>query len=464
MHYPTAPRRRGMTSILAMLYLVIFSALALGFYAATTTSSQVASNEKSSLQARLSAESGFQFLRYHLNGLDINANLTSERIFEEAGMQLSERLNGTPNLGGTEVFYDHNVIRIPAKGYIKLDPQGRQQFRAEITPAGDMLVANIIGRSDRVKIGHGIEIKFQKANRATEIFNYGVASRARIETRGTSTVTGLVDPKLGSILSTTTDSNAVAIFGKKVSGDISVVNASATVTWGSGVSIGGETHSTLIKQHIHYGVDEPRFPDIDTTVYSGYATNTYVPGMRELINCRVPAGVTCVLGGGDSIKGVLYLEPGAKLATSGSVTIQGVIATNTVPVADVATNTITFGGSVSALPIGDLPDADPFREVRKLQGAFIIAPYYSVNITGSVGMVNGSIICGSFSMTGNAESTIKGSIIQMDDRYPTIIEGSADVTIASVGTTEYPVGVTFGLQYTPVPGSYLEKPVGRETN
>ena len=35
--------RRGVTALLAMLYLLLISSLAIGFYAATTTQSQVAS-------------------------------------------------------------------------------------------------------------------------------------------------------------------------------------------------------------------------------------------------------------------------------------------------------------------------------------------------------------------------------------------------------------------------------------
>jgi hypothetical protein len=39
---------------------------------------------------------------------------------------------------------------------------------------------------------------------------------------------------------------------------------------------------------------------------------------------------------------------------------------------------------------------------------------------------------------------------------PTTIDGSADVVIASTGTTQYPSGVTFGVNYTGIPGSYTE--------
>jgi hypothetical protein len=83
------PPRRGVVSIMAMLYMVIFSVMALGFYAATTTASQVSSNERRSQAALLAAESGTQFLRYHLSALDIPAGLTADKIFEQVYQQLA---------------------------------------------------------------------------------------------------------------------------------------------------------------------------------------------------------------------------------------------------------------------------------------------------------------------------------------------------------------------------------------
>src|SRR5688500_8884686 len=103
-----APRyaRRGVASVLAMLYVVIFSALALGFYAATTTAGQMATNDRTTHAAHIAAESGIQFLRYHLNALDVAAGLKSDKIFEQVYQQLAQRLNDTANMGGSEVGYD----------------------------------------------------------------------------------------------------------------------------------------------------------------------------------------------------------------------------------------------------------------------------------------------------------------------------------------------------------------------
>src|SRR5688572_16809991 len=91
-------RRRGIASVMAMLFMVVFSALALGFYAATTTASQVANNEKRSVSAQAAAESGIQFLRYHLAAMEIPPGLNNDQLFDEVEAQLETRLNNTPNM------------------------------------------------------------------------------------------------------------------------------------------------------------------------------------------------------------------------------------------------------------------------------------------------------------------------------------------------------------------------------
>ena len=454
--------RKGIASILAMLYLMVFSALALGFYAATTTAGQVAGNERTTLAAQLAAESGVQFLRYHLSALDITAGQLPHRMFEDVYHQLATRLDPTMNMGGSIVGYDGTNITVPQNGYVKLDPQGKQKFRIIISRSGDLLVARVIGRGGTLTMGRGVEVRFQKANNATAIFNYGIASRGTISTSGNSSITGLTDPTKGSILSTNTDNpTPVTIMGKLVSGDVSTVSETATVNFGSGVSIGGTNNTSLIRQyHIHKGVAEPRFPDIDTSVYQQYATNLYASGMTVLDNCRIPAGTgtpeSPLRLGGVTIRGVLYIEGSNYIEFAGNTQLQGVIVTANNVSLNTAKNVLYFSGSMTSQPIDTLPES--FGDVRKLTGAFIIAPSYRIMMYGNFGVVNGSIICAQYQMGGSAEGTVKGSIIQMHD-LPTSIEGQADVIIASVGTTQYPAGVTFGVRYTTIPGSYLEIPV-----
>ena len=73
-------RRRGATAVLAMLYLVLFSTLALGFYAATTTAVQVSHNDSQVSRAFLASESGLDFMRYHLSRVSIPAYAPADSV------------------------------------------------------------------------------------------------------------------------------------------------------------------------------------------------------------------------------------------------------------------------------------------------------------------------------------------------------------------------------------------------
>jgi hypothetical protein len=130
------------------------------------------------------------------------------------------------------------------------------------------------------------------------------------------------------------------------------------------------------------------------------------------------------------------------------------------PTLNTSTNQINIIGTPTATGVAGLPNGydllnDPRNEVQKLTGAFIIAPGFSTILGGNMGTVGGSIITSKFTMIGTASGTIQGSVIIQDDQ-PTLIGGTAAITIASTGTTAYPAGVTFGHHYTALPGSYLE--------
>jgi len=103
--------RRGMTSLLAMLYLVLFSAMAIGFYAQTTVASQLSTGERRLHEAQLAAEAGLSFIKYHLSALDV-PHLPRDQRLEEIYMQLAGRLDGTGNLAGGNVGYDATNYRL----------------------------------------------------------------------------------------------------------------------------------------------------------------------------------------------------------------------------------------------------------------------------------------------------------------------------------------------------------------
>src|SRR4051812_3412526 len=91
--------RRGISSVLAMLYLVLFSTLAIGFYSATTTAVQLSGNEVHAKQAMLSAESGMAFMRYVMGNVDIPHSTPTDQAWAQFCAQLKVQLDSTPNVG-----------------------------------------------------------------------------------------------------------------------------------------------------------------------------------------------------------------------------------------------------------------------------------------------------------------------------------------------------------------------------
>src|SRR4051812_29056538 len=111
-------RRRGVTALLAMLFLVLFSTLAIGFYAATTTSSQIASTDETIARSYLAAESGMDFMRYQLANVKIGTSTPSYQVLDKLYTALQTQLNGTYNIsdgpeGNRSIVKSGNTISIP---------------------------------------------------------------------------------------------------------------------------------------------------------------------------------------------------------------------------------------------------------------------------------------------------------------------------------------------------------------
>src|SRR5258706_571047 len=225
------------------------------------------------------------------------------------------------------------------------------------------------------------------------------------------------------------------------------------VHFGGGASIGGTSNPAEIRaDHIHTGVSAPEFPTIDTDAFKAYATNVYSGG-TTLVNVRIPANTNPKFNAGVNIQGVLYIETPNNITFNGNVNVQGVIVTQNNPIGNLSTNILNFSGNVSAQPVNTLPES--FGDLRKLTGSFLLAQGFQANFTGSFGTVNGAIIADKVSFGGNAGGTVMGSIVSLTSN-PLTVSGTADVIIASTGTTDYPAGVYFSSRYTALADTYEE--------
>jgi hypothetical protein len=164
---PVGTRRHsnGMASVLAMLFLVLFATLAVGFVATTSMSSQVARNEQYLATARLSADAGMEFMRYQLGSMNLPIGTTSATLLANTATQLGSALNGTTNMGSNTVAVTSGTIYIPSQtGYITVDPTSHAKFQATITQVAGTttLVVTVHGFNSTAKCSRGIQLQFQQ--------------------------------------------------------------------------------------------------------------------------------------------------------------------------------------------------------------------------------------------------------------------------------------------------------------
>ena len=220
----TRSKRRGISSMLAMLYLILFSTLAVGFYSAVTVAVQVSGNEVNAKRAMLNAESGLAFMRYVMGNVQVPHSTPDTQTWTAFCTQVKAQLDGTPNVAGrTIAMPTGNEMILPD---MVAEPGGAS-FTATLTRSGQQILVKVSGgESITGTVRRTIQLSFARAQRASAIFDYGVASRSAISMAGNAKITGAAGAlERGSVLSMTASSTPLKMVGgPSISGDFSYTN------------------------------------------------------------------------------------------------------------------------------------------------------------------------------------------------------------------------------------------------
>jgi len=461
-------RRRGVTSMLAMLYLTLFATLAVGFYASTNTSGQVSVNEQRRYRALGAAESGMDFMRYQLFQTVIPPTTTADQVITQIYNDLAVQLNGTANLGTKTVGINLGAtqIDIPSQPnqYITLASDG-SKFRCTITkatlPVGThSIVVKVVGAYSNNAIAAGdlaaVQLTYDPSERPTTFFDNGMASKGTVTVDTKNAINGTPASE-ASILSTSATNPPVTISSGSISGDITVVGPNAP-SIAAGTSVGGSSiPADILANHVDH-VDPsvmPEFPTPDTSVYAKYATTMYVAGKASYDNVYIPANLNPTIGGPITFRGVLLIKSPNNVKFNGNVNFQGVVVSDNSGVGTLLTNVVTFTGSgnttagLDTLPA--LPQFPP--ELRAMGGSFLIAPGYDVKFTGNFNAIAGNIVGDRINIQGSSDLAVTGSVIALKN---TLTMGTNGVLSFKQGNNLLHTGLRFSDRYVPNPASYDE--------
>jgi len=174
-----------------------------------------------------------------------------------------------------------------------------------------------------------------------------------------------------------------------------------------------------------------------------------------ITNAIVSAGTDPIFSGNVEINGILFIQSPNKVKFAGNLTITGLIVANGDVDSPSPDNELTFAGNVHTYPVSQLPEESQFDGLRQETGSLILAPGFSASFQGNFSTLDGIIAASGTEFSGNANGTIKGSVINYADT-PMVLKGNANLHFDRSADVKFPAGFesTRVLQYDPF--SYSE--------
>jgi len=445
-------RQSAVASILALLLIAVFAALAVAFFASTGMNLVKASNSSSAFEARLAAESGLSFLVREVTTSGVSGCLRGQALLNALAAQIKADLNGKPNLAGKAVGYDGATITIPE---IVIDDG--KSFSALITvPAYDVIKLHVTGYLTRGAGPNQTTLQRQLTINVdatgNPAFSYGVCSKGPIAIGMNMDLFGAVHPLDASLYS---GAPGLAISGGSgyISGDVSVSDPNATISLGS-TQVGGT---------VRYGVPPITMPQVDRSLYKPLATHLVDSNTNTsngtFKNIRIKANTNPIFGS-VTIQGVMYVEAPNYIQFTSDVNFTGVIVADDPPAGSPdSANYIYFKNNTSFHGVEELPDTPEFAQVRKLPGSSVLAPAFTMEFKNNFGSIDGLIALKGLIAKNNESATLYGSILIYGDEGLSFKNNS--IINITIDTSKYS-GVAPGFQgygqptLTVDPKSYTE--------
>jgi Tfp pilus assembly protein PilX len=451
-------RSSGAVLILSMLFVLLFSVLAVSMAGFSTANIHIAQNQCLADSARHCAESGLEVLRYWLSRASISgATAPAERFNQLATCLQGELVDAS--VTNLTVSYDGSTISLPN---VTLDGATGHSFSATISQAGaDVLQVDVTGTCGSVS--RTIRADYVFGNRANTVFEFGVASRGPLSLSGNVELDGVnISVESNAYIESEDSILALSIAGNsQIAGNVKIVNPIATVDiQGGNAGIGGDTGQEAVDNHVEFGAPPAEFPEPDPAAFGPYVTNvvdastdTSVDATFE--NVRIVAGTNPTFSGHVTLKGVVFVETPNVVTFAGAVDVTAIVVGDGDWTDDSSTNRISFLGNVQSLSVSELPVEEQFAEVREQTGTFVMAPGFHLSFGGNFSCLSGAIAGNGINFFGNAGGTINGSIINYSNEEVSL-SGNSDLCFNRSGIEDVPAGFMPEIIVRYDPASYLE--------
>ncbi len=451
-------KRRGSVLIISLIFLLVFSALAVSTATLSGTNSQVADNQRKADCARACAESGLDVVRFWLNRVSIPGSTAPSQRLNQIANSLQSELS-TNYITNIIIYYNGSTIDIPS---VTLNSDTSQSFSATIiTIDNDTLQVNVYGTYG--SITRIIRVNYGFGTRANTVFDFGVATKGPLSLSGNIELDGVnISVESNAYIESEDSILALSITGNsQIAGEVKIVNPIGIVDLQGGqAGIGGETGQDAIDNHVEFGVPPTEFPEPYPAYFEPYATNivdsnTDTSSDATFENIIILAGTNPTFSGHVTLKGVVFIETPNVVLFTGTTDMTAIVVGDGDWTDDSATNQISFLGNVQSIPVSELPCEEQFAELRDETGTFLMAPGFHVSLGGSFTTLSGAIASNGIEFHGNAGGIINGSVINYSNEEMSL-SGNNDLYFNRSGIGDVPAGFVPEIILYYDPTSYSE--------
>lgn len=446
-------KHRGAVLIISMIFILVFSALAVALAAMSGVNTQIASNQHKVDFAFASAESGLEVQRYWLAPVTMPSSTSPSSYLSTIVSYVQNDLadNGITNI---TLYHDGSTSAVP------LDSVAGQTFSGQLSiDPNDLYTLNVYSTGGNGEISRTIRVGFDIEPYKHPIFNYGLATKGPLTYTGNPTMTAVNEAWEADLYIESSGSlTAMSVVGNcNFAGEIEIGNAAATADFGGDVLIAGDHSQTAIDNHVHIGVDPVDFPTPDTDRFRSYAIGDVIDNASDLskgitlVNSSIAAGTNPNFEGTATIQGILFIESPNIVTFERNVALQGIIVGDG-DLVNPGTDRIDILGNFAS---GPYPEGMEFDAIRGEDGSSIVAPGFAMSFQGNFSTLEGVVAVSGVSFTGNVNAQIKGTIINYSDD-PMFIGGNAVMNFDRVNSTKVPAGFDTHRVLTYNPSSYEE--------
>ena len=451
-------KRKGAVLIIAMIFVVIFSALAVSMAAMSGTNVQLASNHHKVDCALSSAASGLEVQRHWLAPVTMPSSTPQANYFSTIVNTLQYDLDAN-SISNITLQNDGSILPV------SLNSTTGQTFTGQMHISdSNSNVLEVFSIGGDPQITRTIKVDFDIEPYKWPIFNYGLATKGPLSYTGNPLTTAATasweaDIYVESYVDGVANPTAISVAGNtNFNGNIMIGNPDANVSFGGDVLIDGDHNQTAIDNHVFIGVDPVVFPEPDTARFQPYATGDTIDSSTDLnasnilVNCSIAAGTNPTFPKSVIIQGILLIESPNVITFTRNVALQGIIVGEGDVTADPVTDRIDVLGNFAS---GPYPPSIEFDAIRGEVGSSIVAPGFAMSFQGNFSTLEGVVAVSGVTFSGNVAAQIKGTIINYSDQ-PMVVEGNASMTFDRQASTKVPAGFDTHRVLTYKPSSYDE--------